>query len=66
MLEFIKSTSDSTKNKSSSTDSKSDDEPSKKKEQRNYIDRPNEYGFKRELDQMRRSAHIVRLGRTNV
>ena len=59
MLELIKSNSDHTENKSSSTDSKSDDEPSKNKKNKNNIDRPNEHGFKRELDQMRRSAYMI-------
>ena len=78
ILEFIKSnisnrcstSSNSSRNSKSSSRSNSssnssggdNDRSKKKKKKKSKFDTPNQHDFKKELDQKRRSAYIVRLG----
>ena len=60
MLELIKKNNRINSSNSSNNSSDSDNEKSKKK--RPVVDKSNQPKFKRELDEKRRSAYIVRLG----
>ena len=61
MLELIKSKQQSRSTSSSSSSSNDSDDPKPKKQKKKF-DRPYQPAIKKELDEKRRSAYIVRLG----
>ena len=61
MLELIKSKQQS-RSTSSNSNSSSDSDETNKKNKKKKFDRPYQPAIKKELDEKRRSAYIVRLG----